>query len=468
MKKILVIVLALVMVFAFAGCSGGTTDQPASDPAPAPSNDPAPAPAAEPEAGLEAEITIWSYLFSPGWEDMLDGVIADFNQVYPGVKISNEMLSWDGGPEKLQIALGTGSTPDIYMDGTARVAALPAQGVLVDITDIMAKYQDKYYSNFFEIGRLDGKNYLAPYAGMWAYQMTLNSTLAKELGTYDMLPADHKSWTWDEFYEFCKATTEAGKAQGVYSIGLFAGSQSSDAATYSAMMCNGAEILNGDHTKALANSAAGVEVIDFYGRLVKEGIAFPGAATMIDEDLEPLFYSSKMVISPDGAAAWYSAQVQALFDEGSIDAIPDLDVYMWPTPDGGKSGQRTASWGTSINLALFKNNEDAAKIEAAKAFTDFCLSREDVQQAICGASNVPTVFQGIEPVFENSNLARMLPNLQEFASFGDSGFGILEPYWIECRAFFYPEVQAVYAGQKTAQEALDSYVANVDAILAAQ
>ena len=84
------------------------------------------------------------------------------------------------------------------------------------------------------------------------------------------------------------------------------------------------------------------------------------------------------------------------------------------------------------------------------------------------ASNLP-VFQGVDVPQTNDNMIANMPYMLEFAgNYADSSFGLLEPYWIECRSFFYPEVQAVYTGTKSAQDALDAYKANVDGILAAQ
>ena len=59
--------------------------------------------------------------------------------------------------------------------------------------------------------------------------------------------------------------------------------------------------------------------------------------------------------------------------------------------------------------------------------------------------------------------------LQELtAKYADFDFGILDNYWPEVRNYFYPELQAVYSGQKTAQEAMDSFAAHVNEILANQ
>ena len=77
----------------------------------------------------------------------------------------------------------------------------------------------------------------------------------------------------------------------------------------------------------------------------------------------------------------------------------------------------------------------------------------------------PSAFKDVSPGFENPVFAPMVPDLTQIASYGDSSFGLLEPFWLELRAIFYPEVQAVYAGQKTGQEALDSYVAKANEIL---
>jgi len=82
-----------------------------------------------------------------------------------------------------------------------------------------------------------------------------------------------------------------------------------------------------------------------------------------------------------------------------------------------------------------------------------------------------TPVRDIGLVYENKNglIASEVALRAEWSGkYSNSSFGILESFWPQVRVCFYPELQAVYAGTKTPQEAMDSFKANVDKILAAQ
>ena len=472
MKKLTALFIAIAMIVAlFAGCATSSPTETSGSTVSATEAAPTEAPMTE-ETGnenmdLTAELTLWSMPLIEGFEDVLNDLIAGFNQKYPNVKINVEMLTWEGGVEKLQISLGTGTTPDVYIDGTARTASLPSKGVLVDVSDVIAEYQDKLLPSLLSIGKLDGANYICPLDAMSCTAIAVNATLAKQLGTYDMLPQDHLSWTLDDFYNFAKACTDAGKDDGVYGLALYAGSQTADIAYYSMMMSNGGSVLNEDHTACIANGAANVEVVELLNKLVSENIAYPGAATLKDEDTESLFYSGKTVSMINGSPYGYAANLLKMADEGTVAEAPEIEAYGFPTADGTAS-MVTGSWGADT-MILFKNDEDTAKIEAGKAFMKYYLSNTEAQLALCSVNGNTPPIQGVSVTKDNEMLAEISSMISEWtAKYTSTSFGILEPYWAEIRSNFYPELQAVFSGTKTAQEALDSFTANVDTIIASQ
>ena len=74
-------------------------------------------------------------------------------------------------------------------------------------------------------------------------------------------------------------------------------------------------------------------------------------------------------------------------------------------------------------------------------------------------------------VFNNDNemvKEEVLFRQELTVDYADFDFGILDNYWPQVRNHFYPELQAVYSGQKTAQQAMDSFVENVNKVLADQ
>lgn len=415
------------------------------------------------EGQLTAELTLWTLPMVPEDFDILlqDTVLADLKETQPGIKVNVELLTWEGGPEKLQIALGTGATPDMYLDGTARTAALPSKGVCVDVSDVIAEYKDRLLPSLLSIGQLDGKNYLFPATAMAGSYLVYNKDLAKELGSYDLLPEDGVSWTMDDLYAFLQKSTD--KSRGIYGTALYAGSATNDIMYYSTMLSNGGSLLSEDKTKSNANCAENVEVVEFLKKIVDDGLAAPGAATLKSEDALPLFYNSQITMVY--AASIYYNSIKRMVDDGQLEEAFETGLVMFPSPDGKPVA---ASWGANC-FAIFENEGDANKHAAAKEVLRAYADCDNITINTCQQGSYLPAFNDVEVDYGNPDLQALSDQVIEWgATYGDSSFGILEGYWLEIRNSFYPELQGVFSGKKSAQDAMDTFSASIDAILAAQ
>lgn len=71
------------------------------------------------------EITWWNF---PNFQ-ALDGevgkyekeIISAFNKKHPEIKVNLEMITFDGGPEKLNVAIASNSAPDVIYDAPGRI-----------------------------------------------------------------------------------------------------------------------------------------------------------------------------------------------------------------------------------------------------------------------------------------------------------------------------------------------------------
>ena len=459
MKKYLSILLVLLLMLGLLSACNKPEQPTKTDP---------PKKTEKEDGDLSAEITIWSMPLTSGveYDEILkNDLITPFNKVYPKVKVNVDMMTWEGGPERLSIALGTGSTPDIYLDGTARTAALPTKAKLVDMTELINKYKDKILPSLLDIGVVDGKYYLVPNSAMMSSGTYLiNLTLAKKLGVEHLLPKDRDHWSYDDMYNLAKAAVEAGKSEGIYGLALYAGSPTEDIRYYSLMLSNGGKILSDDRKTCLANSPECVEAITFLKRLNDDGLALPGAATAKSEDLDPMFYNSKTLIGICNPPSYTHLVMKTMKEENSISEIPELMVVATPTSDGKKRFV-SASWGANM-FATFENKNDKDKIAAAKALLDFYWSDTPPHEKIALNSSYAPAMKGLEINYPDPIQAELVKEeVRYLMEYGDSSFGILEPYWAEIRNALYPEMQAVYSNTKTPQEAMDAFKAKVDAIL---
>lgn len=434
MKKIFCLILAAVLALGCCACSGGSD---------------------------KTTITFWAAPILKE-EDMQKHVDA-FNESQDEIYVELEFQTWEGVSDKLQIALSTGDTPDVYFDGAARTASLPSLGVLAPVDDVMAAFDD-WYESVTSFGVVDGTHYLVPGTQMGASFLSVNVTLAKELGVYDLLPEDRVSWDIHDFYAFCQAVTEAGADKGIKGTCLYAGSSTSDDILYSLMLSNGGQIIDKENNVCVANSAACVEVIEVLGNIVKNGYCLDGAAMLTGADTGTPFYNQQYVAILNNNAPAIITEFTKMVAEGYLDEVPEIRTYGVPTAQGGTMD--SACWGAN-GIAIFDNGDDA-KIAAAKTFVKYLMESVSFSEDIwtLNPNYYPSRNNGAQFTNTNETLKEEVEiRLELTAQYADFDFGILDSYWSEVRNYFYPELQAVYSGQKTAQEAMDSFAANVNEVL---
>ena len=436
MKKLLCLVLALVLCLSMIACGGSK----------------------------KTTITFWSVPVIE--EALMQEFVDEFNASQEDVEVVLEFQTWDGIANKLQIALTGGDTPDIYLDGAARTAGLPALDVLAPVDDVFNSFTD-WSPSVTSFGVLDGTHYLIPATQIGTSSLTVNVTLAKELGVYDLLPEDRMSWNLNDFYEFCKAATEAGADKGIKGTCLYAGSSTSDDAYYSFLLSNGGLVIDKENNVSVANSAACVEAIEVLGKIATEGYCLDGAALLDSTNTSTPFYNGQYVLAINTQAPDVLVELGKMKEEGYIDEIPEIRTYGFPHPDGAE--MNSACWGAN-GLAIFKN-EDEKVVEASKAFAKYLMGNIDFIETVWAQAPNYSPSRDCGATFEADNpmIAEEAAFRQQLTSkYANFGFGILDSYWSEVRNNFYPELQALYSGEKTAQEAMDSFAAKVDAILANQ
>ncbi len=91
----------------------------------------------------QVEITWWAF---PNFETK-DGVVGKYEEELaeaftaknPNIKVSVEMLSFNGGGEKINAAIASNSAPDILYDAPGRIIDYARQGVLAPVDDMIAE-----------------------------------------------------------------------------------------------------------------------------------------------------------------------------------------------------------------------------------------------------------------------------------------------------------------------------------------
>lgn len=417
-----------------------------------------------PQADLEGtEITFWYMPLYEGFDEKMSRDLAQEVKDKYGIILNTEVLTWDAGPEKVTVAMATGATPDLYLDTYSRIAPAIGGGLTADITDTAEALRPLLYEGVLDTGKLDAVQGYIPINLSQGYNITVNVSLAKELGIYDLLPEDKIHWSYEEFLEFCRAAREKGEDQNIYATQLFAGSKSSDAVYYSFLMSGGSDILNEEHTLVAVDETKAAATLGLFRTLIDEELVPAGAATTVDNDIRPNWYSQKLACMFVSTGTGEAVNVKKQIDSGDIQAF-DVDIYEIPTPDG-KADPHVMSWG-STGFTVFKNSGDEAKTEAARKVIQTFLENQEYSQEVCVQTGNSTVLKDLDVDYGDETLNEQTKRAAaSTATYADSSIGVLEPWWSDFRETFYVQLQSYFTGDKSAETMLGDWKTSGDEVI---
>ena len=433
MKKILVILISLLMLFSLAACNAGGGNEGGSG------------------DGDVTEITLWTYPIG-GWGDgaTVDGLIAKFEEANPGIKVAVEYLAYADGDDKVNTAIEGGEAPDLIMEGPERlVANWGAKGLMVDLSDIMTMKSALNPATLAAATYTNGEIYEYPVC-MTAHCMAVNLTKLKAaceaagVELSEVIDVNSHTWTTDQFlkavellYNFDPATTVAA---------VFCGGQGGDQGTR-AIINNlyGGTFTNAEHTKYTADSAENIKALETLRNT--PGIVYDPA--IVGGDEINLFRQGQLQM----AFCW-NIGAHLNTDTAPVGQTIDGDeiVFMaFPAQVANQAKLCGGIWGFGIF-----NNGDEAKIEAAKKFISYFCEGDGTADAVAASNffavrdvNV-TYANGADVMREYNKLMPLLGDYYQVA-----------PNWAEARTAWWNMLQKVGAGEDVA-EAVKAFSAEVN------
>ncbi len=87
-------------------------------------------------AAQERVIQVWHTEPNPATKAVMDGIIADFIEMHPDVRIEHEAVSWGDLDLKLQAALAAGAPPTLAQAQTYVERSLAAKGMLMPLNEV--------------------------------------------------------------------------------------------------------------------------------------------------------------------------------------------------------------------------------------------------------------------------------------------------------------------------------------------
>jgi len=352
-------------------------------------------------------LTVWMKKgFVEAQNTMFEQRIKEF-AASKNIPVNIELIAYEDFFPKWTAAIASGNLPDISFLGYQEVGQFYMQGVLEDISSLVADVQKKngqIFSNCLKVVTFNGKTYAMP---LWGEGTALyyRKDLLARAGFKN--PPD----TWEEFRTMAAKLTDPSKNQFGAGIGYGEGNSDAEWLSRAIIWSFGGSIF--DKNGALAINSP----------KTKEAIKFIADIFSVDKSTPP---SAIGWNDAGNNTAYLSGQAAMVVNTGSIinamkkdnpDLLEKTGVVVLPK---GNAGRFTA--GISNNLAIFK---DAPNKELAKQCLAYIMESSWYQKWIdVSAPLALPVYESLsqtDPVWKDQYNKAFIDSMATFAFLGHPG-----------------------------------------------
>lgn len=268
MKRILVVLLALMMLLSSIGMA-----------------------AAEEAKPEKLTVLIWGIATT---QDKMNGLIQTYFTDVTGIPVETILVPQSDFYEKLTTMIATNTPPDITWIPDASFPLYFNEGLLVDLSDVVAdeayNYED-FNKPQRESYQVDGVPYAIPFSAP-SQVLLYNKTLVEKAGLETPNELYEKGeWTSERFYEYAIKLTD--KENGVYGLDMANSSWSSwGQVLYPLFRSYGGEFWSADGSEWLMNSEENIAALEMFGDLMFKYNAHPKPGDSAD------FYAGQSALYP--------------------------------------------------------------------------------------------------------------------------------------------------------------------------
>ncbi len=295
-----------------------------------------------------------------GGSDGFRTVLADWKTVHPDINLVENVLANDDYKTQIATLAAADDLPDVFLLQGMNTKAWAAQGLILDMTDIISKspYASQYDDTLFYPFSSEDKIYGLPaLTGGTCAVVVYDSAKWKEAG-YDTFPE-----TWDDVLKAKDYFAE----QGIDTIAFGNGSKWQANSTFLSTI--GDRFTGSDWTHSLIEKKGAaftdqpfVEALKFTKDIFASGIFNPDFNAISNEDAREYY------ISGDAAAYiggnWDVSYIQATLEDTELYNTTKFAVL--PQPDGATASYKTHNTGLGYAVAInTRVANDADKLAAA-------------------------------------------------------------------------------------------------------
>lgn len=433
MKKFLALLLVLVMALGLVACSveqannGGsnTTNNTQNDTTNNTTDD-----TTGDTTGEAVEISLWTYPIGDwGKPEVVSEIIAKFNEKYPNITVTHQLLDYSNGDAQVNTAMEGGTVGDIIMEGPERlVSNWGANGKMVDLSDM---WTDEMKANMASASIekacqwTDGAYYEYPLC-MTTHCMAINYEAFEAAGALQYIDEETRTWTTDDFVKACEALRDAGySVPGIVYCGGTGGDQGTRALVRNLYS---ADFTDAEHTKYTMNSENGIKGLQLLIDMVNDKSMTYDAGIVASDELTLFANGTSCMSLCWNASNWANYASQTNFTPFAM-TFPSDDGQ--PELDGG-------IWGFGI-----VDKGDQAKIDAAKTFIDFVCNDESQASDSVYATGFFPVRSSLGDIYAGTEKEGYSEFMMFMPYLGD--YYNVTPEWAEQRTAWFEMLQAAFS-----------------------
>ncbi|WP_404347963.1 sugar ABC transporter substrate-binding protein [Sutcliffiella horikoshii] len=399
----------------------------------------------ESDSNEQVEIEFWTMQLSPTFDDYINGVIADFEEENPNVKVKWVDVPWGDMETKILTSVASKTAPDVANLNPQFAAKLAELDALVNMDEMVPDdVRSQYFEGVWASNTFDGKTFGIPW--YLSSQVTMyNTDIFEEAG----LDTEKAPSTFEELKTVAKQIKdETGK------YAFFPALDGSHLLESMVMM--GVELTNEDMTKATFNTAEGKEAFQFFVDLYEGGYIPREVLTEGHSKAVDLYQAGEIAILASGP------QFLTIVEENAPDILAATKTAPIIT---GKTNKKNVA---AMNLVVPKQSEHQ---QAAVDFSIFMTNAENQVEFDKLTAILPSIETALDDPFFNELPAEPTPideaRIVSASQLKDSEV-LIPPMsnFEDLRTAMNEALHAAMLGQMTVDEALAQAEAKWNEILA--
>ncbi len=445
-KRMLAAIVALVMII--AGCANGNNN----------SNDTASSNGAGAAGKEKVAIKV---MLTPQWKGVLDSTEsgADYDSFFKyaaekfvaqydkyDASVNVEVIAGDQRDQLLNVNLSSGAAPDVFFESIFAMGDYVHRGAILPITDIVDDAaKNDIAQSYWDAVTFGDDIYFYPFQnnpGTLVYNADMFR--AAGLDKYVGGETEIATWTLAEYEEILKALKDnlpKDKYSNAYPMALFAMNTQGDTWNLAYLRMFGNKFFDDQGNIAL-DDENGVKAAAWLKSIKDAGYTNPGPESVSSNDANGMFLNQQLAISFTNPILFNNAQAD--MESGKATKF-DMRVANIPSESGDP-----LSFTYVVGASVFDTG-DAKRIEVSKDFVKFFSTDPELVQSskngIPVRTSVAEQFKSEKPFF-----AAYDANSKYLFNFTGN-----VPGYSQLREVLYPELQALYMGAKTPEQAVKAY-----------